>query len=106
MPSLKMTMLDSILHQPNRLKILSILSVNEALSFTMLQEMMSLTKGNLSSHMKHLSNEEYVIVDKFFENNKPKTVYTISKKGRDALHRYLEEMEQFLMSIKQQSQIE
>lgn len=98
-------MFDSLLHQPNRLKILSILSVNEIVSFKMLQEIMLLTKGNLSSHMKHLSEEGYVIVDKFFENNKPKTVYKISKEGRIALQTYLEEMEKFLISIKQQSQI-
>jgi len=97
-------MFDSILHQPNRLKILSILSVNEIVSFKMLQEMMNLTKGNLSSHMKNLSQEGYVIVDKFFENNKPKTVYKISNEGRDALQKYLDEMEKFLISIKQQSQ--
>lgn len=55
--------------------------------------------------MKHLSQEGYVIVDKFFENNKPKTVYKISKEGRIALQVYLEKMEIFLISIKQQSQI-
>lgn len=71
----------------------------------MLQEMMNLTKGNLSSHMKHLSQEGYVIVDKFFENNKPKTVYKISDEGKKALRNYLDEMEKFLISIKQQSHI-
>jgi len=92
-------MLDSVLHQPNRLKILSALAVNEILSFAMLQEMMGLTKGNLSSHMKLLSGEGYVTVEKFFEGNKPKTVYRISDAGREALRAYIEEMERFLKEV-------
>jgi predicted transcriptional regulator len=98
-------MFDSILHQPNRLKILSILSVNETLSFIMLQKMMGITKGNLSSHMKQLSTEGYVKINKFFENNKPKTEYKISAEGREALKKYLEEMEEFLASLKEASNL-
>ena len=93
-------MFDSILHQPNRLKILSILAVNEMVSFKQLQEILGLTKGNLSSHMKALNNEEYILIEKFFEDNRPKTIYRISDKGRVAFNDYILYLEKFLKDIK------
>ncbi len=87
---------DPLLHQPVRSKLLSLLISNDELPFKALKESLNLTDGNLSSHLSKLEKEEYVLIEKIFEDKRPKTIVHITPKGRDAFADYIEALKQFI----------
>jgi DNA-binding MarR family transcriptional regulator len=84
-----------------RLQIMSVLVANESYDFNSLKELLSVTDGNLASHLKALEKEEYISVNKSFVGRKPNTQYSASAKGREAFKKHLEALENL---IKQQKQ--
>jgi DNA-binding transcriptional ArsR family regulator len=82
-----------------RLQIMSVLVANESYDFNSLKELLSVTDGNLASHLKALEKEEYILVNKSFVGRKPNTQYAASAKGREAFKKHLEALENL---IKQQ----
>jgi DNA-binding HxlR family transcriptional regulator len=87
------TELDPLIHQRTRLAIVSALSVNEALSFNDLKQLVQTTDGNLSVHARKLEEAGYVSCTKSFRNRTPLTEYELTATGRGALERYLGHME-------------
>lgn len=75
-----------------RLGIMSALSVNEKLEFNELKQMLDLTDGNLSSHANTLYDRGYIHIYKEFINNKPKTSYMVSQKGKEAFQAHLDQL--------------
>ena len=75
---------------------MALLHTNEALSFVELRTRLGLTEGNLSSHMRTLEKEAYVIVEKFFQGKRPRTLYRLSDKGKQAFHDYVETLRGFV----------
>ena len=73
-----MNELDTAIHQPTRLRIMMVLSGVETADFNFLLNTLSLTKGNLSSHISHLEDARYVQVTKAFEGKIPHTSYRIT----------------------------
>ena len=57
-----MTELDRTIHEPARLRIVTILSGVDVADFNFLLETLGLTKGNLSSHIDRLERAGYVDV--------------------------------------------
>jgi DNA-binding transcriptional ArsR family regulator len=84
-----------------RLQIMSVLVANESYDFNSLKELLSVTDGNLASHLKALEKEEYISVNKSFVGRKPNTQYSACAKGREAFKKHLEALENL---IKQQKQ--
>jgi DNA-binding HxlR family transcriptional regulator len=82
-----------------RLQIMSVLVANENYDFNSLKELLSVTDGNLASHLKALEKEEYIIVHKSFLGRKPNTTYAASDNGRKAFKMHLQALENL---IKQQ----
>ena len=89
-------MFDPLLHQPVRSKLLSLLITNDELPFKALKESLSVTDGNLSSHLRKLEKEEYVLIEKTFEGKRPKTVVYITPKGKEAFSKYIEALKKFI----------
>jgi len=87
---------DPLIHQPIRSKLLSLLNANDELPFKALKELLSVTDGNLSSHLSKLEKEGYVLIEKLFEGKRPKTVVHISSKGREAFALYIEALRKFV----------
>ncbi|CAM4016432.1 transcriptional regulator [Flavobacterium branchiophilum] len=79
-----------------RLGIMSVLMVNESSDFSSLKELLGVTDGNLSSHIKALEAEEYIIIEKQFIGKKPNTSYQVSKKGRLAFELHIDALEQLI----------
>ena len=88
-------MFDPLLHHPVRTKIVSMLSVNETLSYKLLKEETGLTDGNLAGYLKSLEGAGYIEFEKSFEGRKPKTSYSLSQKGRAAFVAYKDELKGF-----------
>ncbi len=84
---------DRLIHERLRLGMLSVLAVNESLSFNDLKKLLQTTDGNLSVHARKLEEANYVACAKTFEGRVPNTKYTITTMGRRALERYLDHME-------------
>ena len=89
----KILNLDPIIHAPTRLAILSILITVENANFTFLKESTGTTDGNLSTHLTKLEESGYVSIEKKFVGKKPQTNCAITKKGRKAFEKYLEQLE-------------
>ena len=82
-----------------RLQIMSVLVANENYDFNSLKELLSVTDGNLASHLKALEKQEYITVNKSFLGRKPNTQYAASENGRSAFKKHLQALENL---IKQQ----
>ncbi len=93
-----MALLDKIIHERARLLIVTYLAANRKreVSFTELQEKLSLTSGNLSIQLKKLKTAGYAAISKTFKDNKPYTTVSITPRGADALQTYVDEMESIL----------
>ena len=91
---------DRLIHERIRLGMVSALAVNELLSFNDLKKLLKTTDGNLSVHARRLEEAEYVICEKSFVGRVPKTVYRLTSTGRQALERYLDDMEALIHSMR------
>jgi len=70
------------------------------LSFSYLVKKTGATEGNLSRHMSKLEEAGYIEVRKFFEKRRPKTTYRITEKGKKALKKYIEYIEDIVKKAK------
>jgi DNA-binding MarR family transcriptional regulator len=89
-------MFDPLLHQAIRSKLIAQLISNEELPFKALKESLSVTDGNLSTHLSKLEKEAYVRIEKTFEGKRPKTVVHITKVGRKAFECYIKALKIFI----------
>ncbi|MCW5965336.1 MAG: transcriptional regulator [Bryobacterales bacterium] len=87
---------DTLIHERTRLAIVSSLAVNESLSFSELKNLLAITDGNLSIHARKLEDAGYVLCQKSFEGRTPKTTFSLSSAGREALRGYLDHMERLI----------
>ena len=93
--------LDRLIHDRTRLAIVSALAVNEVLSFNELKQLLGTTDGNLSVHARKLEDAGYVQCEKSFEGRTPRTEYTLTAAGRQALERYLAHMEDLIRATRE-----
>jgi DNA-binding MarR family transcriptional regulator len=91
--------LDPLIHERLRLGMLSVLAVQESMSFTELRDLLQTTDGNLSVQARRLESAGYVICEKRFEARKPKSTYRMSGTGRAALEAYLETLSSLLPDL-------
>ena len=88
--------LDKAFENKIRLGAMSVLLVNQEISFNDLKDLLEVTDGNLASHLKYLEKENYVSVKKSFINRKPNTVYAITETGKTAFEKHLNVLEEIL----------
>ncbi|MES2387662.1 MAG: transcriptional regulator [Bacteroidota bacterium] len=91
---------NKVLDNRIRLGIASALMVNETLDFANLKEILDTTDGNLNSHLKSLTDAEYVAVTKQFIGKKPNTSYRLTDLGTKAFLTHLEALERLIKSVK------
>lgn len=80
--------LDPLIHSPARLKILMILAATVSPSFPELVRDTSLTTGNLAAHLRSLEAAGYVESSRGIVQLRPRTLYALTPRGRDALKAY------------------
>ena len=79
-----------------RLRIMSILMVNEQYDFNSFKELLMVTDGNLASHLRNLENAAYIRVEKTFAGRKPLTNYSATDEGRKAFQSHLDFLENLI----------
>lgn len=85
--------LDRVIHEPVRLRIMSLLAGVDTADFAFLRTALGLSKGNLSVHAARLEVSGYIEITKTFEGKLPKTRYRMTQPGRRALERYWESLD-------------
>ena len=89
-------MIDKIIHEPARYKIMAHLYVVENADFLFLKNQTGMSFGNLSSHITKLEKAGYIKVRKEFLGKKPHTMLELTGKGRAAFDEYRKEMKKAL----------
>lgn len=82
-----MAVLNDIIHQPARLRImaaLTALSPEVQVTFGYLKDALDLTDGNLGAHLHRLEEAGYVTITKTFVRKKPQTYVEATEAGRKA----------------------
>jgi len=87
-PALRLPDVDAFLHELARLRLLALLSVLNKADFVYLLRQSGFSRGNLSVQMTKLADAGLVDIEKSFVDNRPRTVYALTKKGRAALRGY------------------
>jgi DNA-binding HxlR family transcriptional regulator len=100
LPESRAAQLDRLVHERIRLGILSGLAVNRSLSFSELKRLLKTSDGNLSVHARKLEDAGYVTCTKSFEGRFPRTEYELTRRGKQALERYLDHMEALIRAMR------
>ncbi len=85
--------LDRLIHEPNRLAILTILSTTQDADFVFLQRALRLTNGNLSSHLAKLEAGGLIALEKSFVGKKPNTRVALTDPGRRRVRTHWEQLD-------------
>ena len=93
--------LDSAIHGPIRLGIMTSLQVDGALDFTTLKKRLEVPDGSLNLHLKTLEENGYVRSRKAIVGLRPKTTYTMTPAGRKALAAYVQSMRAVISALEQ-----
>ncbi|MEU7756496.1 transcriptional regulator [Micromonospora sp. NPDC049101] len=88
-----MTELDPVIHAQARLRVVASLSTlgdGDRIAFPRLQELLAMTAGNLSVHLRKLEDAGYVEISKTHRGRTPATLVRLSRRGRRAFEEYTE----------------
>jgi len=91
--------LDTAIHGPVRLGIMTALQMDGALDFTTLKNRLAVPDGSLNLHLRTLEESGYLRSRKAIVGVRPKTTYTMTSAGRKALAGYLQSMRALLKAL-------
>src|ERR1043165_6746075 len=91
--------LDTNVHGPIRLGILTALQMDGALDFTTLKKRLETPDGSLNLHLRRLEESGYITSKKAFVGLRPRTTYRMAPAGRKALTGYLKAMRRLLEAL-------
>ena len=92
--------IDRVIHEKGRLAIMSMLAASPELSFTELRDTLSMTDGNLTTHMRTLQEAGYISVTKSYQNNRPLTTCSLTAAGKKAFTNYINLLEAIIQQNK------
>ena len=76
-----------------RLGLMSILSVNDWISYKEVKNLLNLTDGNLASHIQALERINFLEIKKQFIGKKPLTTYRVTELGKNAFKDHISGLE-------------
>ncbi|MEU3307646.1 transcriptional regulator [Nocardiopsis sp. NPDC006832] len=91
--------LDPVIHAQARLRVmvsLQELPYGDQMKFSRLQQLLGMTAGNLSVHIRKLEDANYVDVLKTHHKRAPVTYLSLTKAGRRALEAYVDTLRDLL----------
>ena len=92
--------LNKIFDNRVRLGVMSILMVNEEISFNDLKEVLEVTDGNLATHLQTLEEEGFLKVHKGFVGRKTNTTYSVTRAGEKSFSEHVAALEKMFKGIK------
>jgi len=91
--------LDPVIHSQARLRVmvtLSALAVGDQITFPRLQDLLKMSAGNLSTHLRKLEDAGYVQITKTHRLRTPVTYVEPTRTGRRALEDYTAALQRLL----------
>lgn len=101
MQSINFNGLDTIVHGPTRLGVLTSLQIDGPLDFTHLKQRLDVADGALGTHLIKLEEAGYVVSKKSFVGRRPKSTYRITAAGQRALRTHLDALRTVIDAIDQ-----
>jgi DNA-binding MarR family transcriptional regulator len=92
--------LNKIFDNRVRLGVMSVLLVNEEVSFNDLKQMLEVTDGNLATHLQNLEENKFIKVYKGFVGRKTNTTYSITKAGEKAFKEHVAALEKMIRGVR------
>jgi DNA-binding HxlR family transcriptional regulator len=97
--------LDTTVHGPLRLGVLTALQLDGPHDFTALKKRLEAADGSLGLQLLKLEESEYVRAKKTFVGRRPKTTYHLTRKGRSALSHYLDTLQRLIDAMRQSGRV-
>jgi len=94
-----MTEVDPVIHQPTRLRIMAALvglEEGSQVEFGFLLDLLGLSDGNLSTHLRKLEEARFIATEKGFVGRMPRTWIRVTPEGRRAFADYVAALEGIL----------
>jgi DNA-binding MarR family transcriptional regulator len=88
--------LDSLLHSPLRLAVMSILIGVESADFVYIKQQTGATSGNLSVQLDKLQSAGYISIEKGYKGKKPCTTCRVTQEGLSAFEKYVEALKGYI----------
>jgi DNA-binding MarR family transcriptional regulator len=85
--------LDKVIHEKNRMAIMSLLAATRKMSFTDIRESLNMTDGNLITHIRTLQKAGYISISKSFKDKRPLTTCRLTVEGSGAFSKYVNLLE-------------
>jgi DNA-binding MarR family transcriptional regulator len=98
-PPIDFNGLNTVVHGPIRLGVLTALHMDGAMDFTTLKKRLGVTDGVLGMHLEKLESLNYIAGTQAMIGRRPRTTYKITATGRKALSEYLTAMRRLLDSV-------
>ena len=98
-PPIDFNSLDSTVHGPIRLGVLTALQIDGPLDFTTLKKRLQVADGSLGMHLRRLEDEGHISSTKAFVGRRPKTTYRLTPAGRRAFAGYVDAMRSLLDAL-------
>ncbi|MGZ3837263.1 MAG: winged helix-turn-helix domain-containing protein [Flavisolibacter sp.] len=92
--------LNKIFDNRIRLGVMSMVMVNEEISFNDLKQLLEVTDGNLATHLVTLEEEGFIKVHKGFIGRKTNTTYSVTKAGEKAFTDHITALEKMIRGIR------
>ncbi|MFC6018716.1 winged helix-turn-helix domain-containing protein [Plantactinospora solaniradicis] len=83
--------LDPVIHAQARLRVMATLATlrdGDQITFPRLQDVLQMTAGNLSVHLRKLEEAGYVEIIKTHQGRTPTTLVALTRRGRFAFEEY------------------
>lgn len=89
--------LDAVLHQPVRTRLVAFLAGRGEATFNEIKAAIGVTDGNLDSHIKKLTAAEYVTSRKeSVDESRSQTFYSLTKQGEAEFRKYVRTLQDLL----------
>jgi predicted ArsR family transcriptional regulator len=98
-PPIDFNGLDSTIHGPVRLGVLTTLHIDGPLDFTTLKKYLNVADGTLGLHLEKLEASGYILANTVLHGRRPKTTYRLSAAGRKAFADYLVSLRKLLDTV-------
>lgn len=92
--------LDTAVHGPIRLGVLTALASNGPADFTSLKQRLNVSDGAVGPQLLKLEEIGYLKCAKSFVARRPKSTYTITPRGRKALLNYVAQMQAVIDTVR------
>ncbi len=91
--------LDTSVHGPIRLGVLTAIHMTGPLDFTSLKKRLQVADGALGRHLAKLESVGYLAGSREFIGRRPRTTYSITRSGQLALQSYLQAMQDLIDAV-------